>query len=176
MWTNLLIDRFAFKAHVGSRDYRVYELGLAKGGPKLKPAKADELPEPGFPTPRLGQKLGLSVVPPRNVRLTFRDCSMPELAEQLGWPLATMVDAGGMTVGRVLDRTGLKGAYNFVLEFAGAWGPQGAFPRPLPEGESDTAPAFVDAIRQMLGLQLTEKKAPLQTVFVDFANRSPTRD
>jgi uncharacterized protein (TIGR03435 family) len=99
---------------------------------------------------------------------------MAELVQRLAWPLGTLGKSGGLTVGRVIDKTGLDGLYDFTLEYAGGWGPGGADPRPLPDGQSDTASTFFDAIRQQLGLQLKESKAPLDVLVVDHMDKVPT--
>lgn len=41
MLQNLLAERFGLKAHWGTREMSLYELTVAKGGPKLKPAASD---------------------------------------------------------------------------------------------------------------------------------------
>jgi uncharacterized protein (TIGR03435 family) len=177
MWQNLLIERFQLKAHMVKGDFSVYQLSVAKGGPKLR--KSGEGPakeEPGFPVLAAGQKWGMSVAA-RNTRMTFRNYSMTEFAQQLRWPLSTHFEAwGALALGRVVDKTGLDGQYDFTFEFAGRRGPGGAFPPPLPEGEVETAPGMFDALRQQLGLVLEEKKAPLDVLVVDHVDRVPTEN
>jgi uncharacterized protein (TIGR03435 family) len=180
MWQDLLIERFHMKAHVIKKDFPVYELSVAKGGAKLR--KSGEGPvkqETGFPVPPAGQKWGVLVAPPRNTRLTFRDYSMDEFARlQLAWPLCTFIESyRAIAMGRVVDKTGLDGKYDFTLEFAGYRNsPGGAFPPPLPDGEMDTAPNLFDALRQQLGLILKEGKASLDVLVVDQADKVPTEN
>jgi uncharacterized protein (TIGR03435 family) len=80
-----------------------------------------------------------------------------------------------MSLGRVLDKTGLDGSYDFTLEFAGRF-QSGANPPPLPEGEMDTAPTLFVALQQQLGLRLEAKKAKLDLLVVDHAHRVPTEN
>ncbi len=180
MWQDLLVERFNLKAHIVKKDFPVYELSVAKGGAKLR--KSGEGPvtqQPGFPVPPAGQKWGVLVAPPRNTRLTFRDYSMDEFVrEQLDWPLCTFIEAyGAVAMGRVVDKTGLDGKYDFTLEYAGRRNsPGGAFPPPLPDGETDTAPNIFDAVRQQLGLVLKEGKAPIDVLVVDQADKVPTEN
>jgi uncharacterized protein (TIGR03435 family) len=180
MWQDLLVERFHLKAHVIKKDFPVYELSVAKGGAKLR--KSGEGPvkqEPGFPVPPAGQKWGVLVAPPRNTRLTFRDYSMNEFVrEQLAWPLCTFIESyRAIAMGRVVDKTDLDGKYDFTLEYAGRRNsPGGAFPQPLPDGETDTAPYLFDALRQQLGLILKEGKAALDVLVVDHADRVPTEN
>ncbi len=169
MWQDLLAERFHLKVHLTKKDFPVYELSVAKGGPKFRT-------EPGFPDPFPGQSLGHRVVPPRNVRETFRNASMAEFIKDLSWPLGAAVRQNGVTLGRIVDKTGLEGRYDFTLEFAGYHGPGGAFPPPPTDGQTDTAPFLIDALRQQLGLILTEKKALLDVLVVDHVDKVPTEN
>ena len=168
MWQDLLAERFHFQAHFIKKDFPVYELRVAKGGPKFRE-------EPGFPVPRPGEKWAFKPAP-RDIRLTFRECPMTEFAERLGWPLSTVGGSNWLVVGRIIDKTGLDGLYSFTLEFAGSWGAGGAFPPPLPDGQFDTAPLLFDALRQQLGLTLIERKAPLDVLVVDRLDKVPTEN
>jgi uncharacterized protein (TIGR03435 family) len=168
MWQDLLSERFHLKAHLIKKDFSVYELSVARGGPKFRV-------EPGFPKASPGEKWGISIVPPRNVRQTFTDFSMTEFIRHLGFPLGTVVGSNGIVLGRVIDKTGLEESYDFTLEFAGR-PVAGAFPPPLPDGQVDTAPLLIDALRQQLGLMLIEKKAPLDVLVVDHVDRVPTEN
>lgn len=152
MWQNLLSERFHLKAHLIRKEFPVYELTLAGKGPKLR--KAGESPykqEPGFPVVAPGSKRGVSFALPLNIRQTFRDCTMAEFIQYLGWPLGTLGESGGYTIGRIVDKTGLQGTYHFTFEFAGSFGPGEAFPPDLPDGQTDTAPSMFDALRDQLG-------------------------
>ncbi len=68
----------------------------------------------------------------------------------------------------------MSGTYDFTFEFAGFMGPGGAFPPPLPDGETDTAPYLFNALRQQLGLTIEERKRPLDVLVVDHADKLPT--
>jgi uncharacterized protein (TIGR03435 family) len=180
MWQDLLAERFGLKLHFTTKDFTVYELSVARNGPKLR--KADEGPErqePGFPVLAPGTRFGRSIVPPRNVLYTFRDYSMAEFIQLLAIPLSeesAQLYAGAFTVAKVIDKTGLDGQYDFTFEFAGRMYAGGAFPPPLPDGETDTAPTLLDALQQQLGLQLEKKKAKLDVLVVDHVDKVPTEN
>jgi uncharacterized protein (TIGR03435 family) len=180
MWQDLLVERFHLKTHFIKKDFPVYELSVAKGGPKFR--RSGEGPvrqEPGFPAPAAGEKWAISVVPPRNTRLTARDYSMAEFVrQQIEFPLCTFLASyQAIAMGRVVDKTGLDGKYDFTLEYAGRRNaPGGAFPQPLPNGQTDTAPYLFDALRQQLGLVLKEGKTLLDVLVVDRADRVPTEN
>jgi uncharacterized protein (TIGR03435 family) len=98
--------------------------------------------------------------------------------EQLDWPLSTLLASyQAIAMGRVVDNTGLDGRYDFTLEYAGRRNsPGGAFPQPLPAGETDTAPFLFDALRQQLGLMLKEGKASLDVLVVDHVDKVPSEN
>lgn len=177
MWQALLTERFHLRVHIDPREFPVYELVVAKGGPKLHISGQGQISaEPGFPMPQPGQKRALTTVPPRNLRGTYRDYSMAEFTQDLRWPLAEVGGSNSLALGRVVDKTGLTEHYDFSFEFAGWRGPSGAVPPPLPDGEADTASYLFDALRQQLGLNLGKKKAPLDVIVVEHADRVPVEN
>jgi uncharacterized protein (TIGR03435 family) len=137
MEQSLLADRFKFKAHIETRDLPIYTLTIAKGGPKLTPAKADE------PT-RLAQLPG---------QLTATAVTIDQLSHS---PLLFPATHGRS----VIDQTNLKGAYSFTLIF----GPeQPTYPNPTAE----TNPPMFIAIQQQLGLKLVPSKGPVEVIVID---------
>lgn len=65
----------------------------------------------------------------------------------------------------VIDKTGLTGKYDFVLDFDLRSGNSAADP-------SDPPGLFV-AIQEQLGLRLEEKKQPFDVIVVDHADKEP---
>ena len=61
----------------------------------------------------------------------------------------------------VLNQTGIEGVFNLKLE----WTPEGDRPKP------DGPPDLMTAIREQLGLQLESKRAPVQVLIVDHAEK-----
>ncbi len=92
MVQSMLIDRCKLKFHRTMKELPIYELVLAKGGPKMQEAKADEQ----FSTMN------------NDTQLTVKATTMPQLAEQLSAQLNRSV----------LDKTGLAGKYDFTLHYA----------------------------------------------------------
>jgi uncharacterized protein (TIGR03435 family) len=178
MWQALLAERFHLQAHFTTGEFTVYELLAAKNGPKLR--KTGEGPEKlpaGFPAVPPGAHRAMSVLPPRTLRYSFRDFPMSDFVQLLTWPLGEMSAQsyeGVLTVGKVVDKTALDGKYDFTFEFAGQMFPGGAYPPPLPDGDTDSAPTLLPALQQQLGLRLERTKAQLQVLVVDHADKVPT--
>ncbi len=101
---------------------------------------------------------------------------MAEFSQRLGWALSTLVGGNALVLGRVFDKTGLDGRYSFTFEYAGIYGPGGAYLPPAPDGQADTAPPLFAALRQQLNLKPEEKKAPLDFLVVDHVDRIPTEN
>lgn len=178
MWRNLLKERFHFEAHFIQREFTVYDLSVAKNGPRMQ--KAGTRParlNPEFPEPRNGMNWAMVRVPPRTVRTTFRNSSVDDLIDRIEWPLGNQVRGNDAVVGRIKNKTGLEGKYDFTLEFAGSYGLGGAFLLPpLPDGQVDTAPLLIDALREQLGLDLRQSKAQFDVLVVDHADRVPVQN
>jgi uncharacterized protein (TIGR03435 family) len=173
MWQDLLAERFHLVSHFIKKDFPVYELSVDRNGPKLRKSGTGRwATDPRFAVPTAGAKMAIAGGPPRDLLLTFRNCSIAEFAQHIGWPLGTL-RAGGWTPARVLDRTGVDGDYDFTMEFAGYWGPGGTDLRPLPDGQTDNAPGLFDALREQLGLKLDQRKAPLDVLVVDHLDKTP---
>lgn len=172
MMRNLLAERFKLMVHHEQKETPVYYLVIAKNGPKLKesvPHDAAEEPaaaiDPSQPLKR--DKEGAPVIPPGSGitmamanghgRLRLDDDTTLKFAELIGGPLQRPV----------IDGTGLKGKYDFML----SWVPEqrgGGTP------ESDSGPTLQDAIKAQLGLRLESKKALVDVLVIDSAEKVPT--
>jgi uncharacterized protein (TIGR03435 family) len=166
MLQSLLADRFGLKITREPKELPVYVLVVAKSGSKLT-----EVPSPGPPNrsqwspPARGS--GPPPLPPGGRRMSIGKgiCTIDGDAE----PLSQLTDMLSMETGRmVLDQTGMKGTYDFDLQFGVDSGPGGM---PLPSAAmgngSDTAPSLFSAIQEQLGLRLESTKAPVQTIVID---------
>lgn len=148
----LLEDRFQLKVHRETREIPVYELTIAKGGPKLRPFD-------GRCTP-----------------VDFTKGNIPaQLEAQGSCPIAlrgTSVDGPGQTIGDfiafalvlldrpVVDKTGLTGRFDIHLDLA----PDD--PSAAPDATSTVAVAI-----QQLGLKLVPAKGPGAFLVVDRVER-----
>jgi uncharacterized protein (TIGR03435 family) len=156
MLRSLLTDRFKLTFHREQKDFSIYELQVAKGGPKLKPS-ASRPDEPAVVGPGV-------VYPSDRVVLPGRNATMGDFVSLLQ---RAIVDRP------VVDKTGLSGRYDFDLE----WAPdETQFSGGLPAAsETSQSPPLFSAIQQQLGLKLAATRGPVAALVVDKAER-PSAD
>src|SRR5262245_31380846 len=166
MLRNLLIERFQMIVHYEDRPKVVHTLVAVK--PQLKPAD---------PTAR--SECRQSISPQQEVRgqiLTCQNVTMAQFAERLR---ATYPLAASESQGRVIDETGLSGAWNFTLTWADA--PLGvpAVPRmmrgdnPVVSDPVGGGITLFDAVEKQLGLRLERRKRPVSVLVVDHIEENP---
>jgi uncharacterized protein (TIGR03435 family) len=135
----LLTARFKLITHIEKRDSPIYALVLAKGGAKLLPPTTDT--RAGL-TGRTGRIEGhLTGV---NAALSMLE---DYLTQELGRP--------------VQDQTGLKGRYDFKLDWA----------RTDDVSMQLEYPSIFAALREQLGLTLISTKAPIDFIVIDHVER-----
>jgi uncharacterized protein (TIGR03435 family) len=149
MLRRLLTDRFKLAFHRQSKDFAIFALTVAPGGPKLAPTtiSPDATPD--------GPPLVAFAVSPTVVHLPARYLSMGEFASLLQ---RSPLDRP------VADRTGLTGRYDFDLDFSpdeSLWG--GLFPRP----ENSDQPGLLRAMQEQLGLKLESTRGPVDTIVIE---------
>jgi uncharacterized protein (TIGR03435 family) len=150
MLRTLLADRFKLTFHREQKVFSIYELTVAKNGPKLKASTA----APDDPAALI------STVYPQRIVLPARNATMGDLVSLMQ---RAMLDRP------VVDKTGLSGRYDFDLE----WAPdetQFGGEVPAASAEAPSAPLF-SAIQQQLGLRLEATRGPVAALVVDKAER-----
>jgi uncharacterized protein (TIGR03435 family) len=169
MLQHLLADRFHLKLHHQSQSRPGYELTVAPGGAKLKPWTPTAKPSP---TASINMNMSGHPYP---VQLTLHG-SITDFCRSLGADI-NMSNGEPMNGSqpRVVDKTGLTGAYEFTLRFAGAWIATGA---PLPDpaaSEPVDLPNIFVAVEKQLGLKLTKlKDVPVDVLVIDAVDKVPT--
>jgi uncharacterized protein (TIGR03435 family) len=190
MLLNLLKDRFHLAYHREKKDFDMYTLVVAKGGPKLKDAAPAEgpLPPPPAPgTPRQRAPLDRDGFPQLPAgRTNFQGVGNNGVARftfRMSTPQALLTTIGpSLGSSRSVDKTGLTGKYDFTLEFsqAGLPGPLGRGPAAVPpeaaNDTSDPAPDLFNAIEKQLGLKLEKSKTQLDVVVIDHMDKTPTEN
>jgi uncharacterized protein (TIGR03435 family) len=135
----ILEERFHLKAHLETRIKPVYDLVVAKGGPKIKLSK-DDITAAGW---NINGENTLKV-------LTGKGASMTDLASALS-------DEAGR---QVIDKTGLAGHADITLK----WSDDVA----VTQGGADVISIFT-AVEDQLGLKLQPSKGPVDTLVIDHA-------
>jgi uncharacterized protein (TIGR03435 family) len=138
MMRKLLDERFGLKLHKEQREMSVFALITARGGPKLTANASDS---EGHPI--------------RNVRVgdgqrtdTFTNTSMSDLATMLLFSVDKPI----------VDHTGLKGRYDFKLQ----WSTNDAN-----ASAADAPPGLFTAMQEQLGLKLEAVRAQADVLVVD---------
>lgn len=188
MLQNLLIQRFKMTLHHEPKELSVYELTVAKGGPKLTPAAAKDPNDADSDVPRAGpasmvvDKEGCPVVRP-GVRSgsgrfgpgvtcsRFNNTSMPELAKSIEAFVGVEEGSFGIGAVHVVDKTGLIGEFDITLKFH----LMPKFPgQPASDPDSMEGPGIFTALERQLGLKLQKTKATLDRIVIDSADKVPT--
>ena len=142
MLQSLLADRFELKVHHEIRQLSVFNLVVAKGGPKLKVSFA-----PG------NSYSGMS-----NGYITGQGISMHAFVFSLSNEMGR----------QVVDNTGLTSNYDLTL----TWAPNEmqASSDPSTTG-ADVGPSVFAAIQEQLGLKLVPSKGPVDVIVIDHIER-----
>jgi len=148
MLRTLLSDRFKLSFHRETKEFSIYALTVAKGGPKLKESTA-----PASDPPQL-----ISTVYPDHLHLPAKNATMSDFASLLQRALLDRP---------VVDETGLTGRYDFDLDWA-ADETQFGGEVPVAPADAQAAPFFT-AIEQQLGLRLDAMRGPVDALVIDHA-------
>jgi uncharacterized protein (TIGR03435 family) len=149
----LLEDRFHLKYHHETHELRLYNLVVAKGGPKLTKSATD---------PEMKRRM---MMWRGRGNLEVQGVPIDDLAHQLA----------GVLGRRVKDKTGLTGNYDFKLR----WTPDDA--RPVGAAAADNgqpaedAPSLFTALQEQLGLKLESTKGNVDLIVIDHID-PPTPD
>ena len=181
MLKSLLAERFGLRVHVETRETSVFTLVLARDdgrfGPALKrtspecEATLEERKRTGAPAPPLSGRPSL----------TTPECGMTSmgvtprraLATYLmgGRPIADLVSRLSSELkAPVIDRTGLTGLFDVVLEYESTRRFAGQPPGPDLNSTDPLPVPLPAALQQQLGFRLEKQIGPLAITIVDAAN------
>jgi uncharacterized protein (TIGR03435 family) len=147
MLQTLLTDRFKLAVHRENKELQVFELTVAKGGPKVRKSENGDAPS------LRGQKMALEA---RNVPL-------PKFCELLSQPMQRPV----------IDKTGLQGGYDFSLDLT-KYVDLEHMDGKDPSSRPDPVTIIANAVKNELGLNLESRKAMSELLIVDHAEKEPT--
>jgi len=149
----LLVERFGLKFHREQKEFSIYALSVAKGGPKLKAAeKPDDPPEL------------YGVVYPGKIEVPAKGVTMDDFVAML--QRATLDRP-------TVNRTGLTGKYDFDLVWAQDETQYGGELAKAPD-DSQSPPLFT-AVQEQLGLKLEATRGMVAAMVVDEAAK-PSAD
>jgi uncharacterized protein (TIGR03435 family) len=134
MLRTLLAERFKLAVHTETRQMPVYALVVAKGGPKMEKTDGSIISGGGGPAMIKGT-MEMSTLADNYLSSTLRR--------------------------RVIDQTGLTGAYKLSLK----WTPDD---KPVTD---NSLPSLFTAIQEQLGLRLESTKGPVEIFVIDHAEK-----
>jgi len=137
----LLVERFKLKFHREQKLVPGYAMVVAKSGLKVKPVEGEG-----------------SSMSSNDTKLTAKHVDMPRIA----------VFASRVLGQPVIDETGVKDGFDFVLEFDRRQ-------RTESDPNAPALPTIFTALSEQLGLKLEPKKVPLDVLVVDHAEK-PTEN
>jgi uncharacterized protein (TIGR03435 family) len=145
----LLVERFGLIFHRQDKEFSIYELDVAKDGPKLKAAAKPDDP------PQL-----VGVVYPGKIEVPARSVTMDDFVAML--QRATLDRP-------TVNKTGLTGKYDFDLEWAQDESQYGGQVPAAPD-DSQSPPLFT-AVQEQLGLKLEATRGMVSAMIVDQAQK-----
>jgi uncharacterized protein (TIGR03435 family) len=154
----LLEERFHLKAHPETKTLTMYDLVVAKGGPKLKAAVISDANDDAAKGDEMG-KLPAGGKP--HGRITIG----PGMFQGQSIPMQAIANQMSSIVHyTVVDKTGLKGEFDVDLK----WSPdQGG--ASSGDASGDAAISIFTAVQEQLGLKLQSTKGPVETIVIDHA-------
>jgi uncharacterized protein (TIGR03435 family) len=180
MLQTMLAERFKAVVHHENKEMAVYDLVVAKGGPKFKQAETVDEAELKEKHPNGGRVTGGGMAVMGSSGTQFYSVTM-------AWLTQTMLP--GVAGRPVVDKTGLTGRYDLALpssvllpplppgasQASGASPPLNA-PPPLPPGEGESiGESIFTALPEALGLRLSPAKDQVEMLVVDHVER-PTEN
>jgi len=159
----MLADRFTLVVHRETKEIPIYEMTVAKNGPKFKPAEATALADirQKHPNAVAAVALGGAIVAPGanpGQQMLF-GVTMPAL----GTFLSTLV-------GRPIhDKTGLTGNYDITYQLEPTLPPQEGAGTTVPQ--DDLSSQIFSIVPEQLGLKLTPAKGMVESLVIDHVER-----
>jgi uncharacterized protein (TIGR03435 family) len=182
----LLADRFKLKTHMEAKPFPVYALVVAKGGVKIQPVDNEDPArdnKSAYEVKGGGSRNGISLDLGNGSSFSFgngkfiaKKMNMPSLAEML----ARFEDRP------VIDMTELKGRYDLTVDIA----PEDFQPLMIRSAVTAGVNLPPEALRmlegsadgslqtglQNLGLKLDARKAPIDMLVIDHAEKTPSEN
>jgi uncharacterized protein (TIGR03435 family) len=159
MLQNLLVERFKMTIHRETKELPVYSLVVGRNGPKMNGSVPATIKGPGgVPLSELKTIVHLTLAAklPPSYRWVGSQATMSDLAQDLTHELHRPVT----------DATALEAKYNFTLNFS-----RDALASDA-NVEAEPLSNIFSAL-QSIGLKLEQKRAPVEVIVVDHAEKTP---
>jgi uncharacterized protein (TIGR03435 family) len=192
MLQTLLEDRFHITTHRENKEFPVYALVPAKSGVKMQESPAnsktgahtvavEDTGHDAVDATSTRQSGGVTITLGNGTYYSFANNKL----EGHKMPAARIADVlSGFMDRPVVDMTNLQGSYDFVLELAPldfvAMGVRAAAsagapvsPQALQLAERSSGDSLIAGLEK-LGLKLESRKAPVETLVIDHADKTPT--
>lgn len=150
----LLAERFHLMLHRESKTMQIYALEAGKGGPKM-----NESPEGATGEARCARSFAEREG--ATLAAVCSHMSAGDIAQQL-----QALAPGYFRDGPVIDKSGLKGVYDFKLEW-------------ITNGEANSGspgPTMFAAVQDQLGLKLERRREAVEVLVIDQLDRVPTEN
>jgi len=167
MLQNLLGERFKLAVHREARPMQIYELTVARNGPKFKQGTPKEPSQEtgargqiqrdpdGFPI--LTNGMSMAIIP-GHARMQSQNQTITWFVQMLSTQLQMPVT----------DATGLTGSYDFMLSWS--------WDEDTPGAQVAANADLVSAVESQLGLKLEQKKGQWEVLVVDHIEKTPTEN
>jgi uncharacterized protein (TIGR03435 family) len=147
----VLVQRFALRCHVATKELPVYNLVLAKGGSKLKQTPPNA---------------------PGKSSLNWDGKGSKNRMEGTGIELRALAAELSLVLGRtVIDKTNLDGLYNLNL----IWNSGGSAAAQPADADTASGSSIFTAVQEQLGLRLESAKGPVSVLVIDHIEK-PTEN
>jgi uncharacterized protein (TIGR03435 family) len=170
MMRTLLTERFNMKVHMEDRPIDAFK--LVADHPHMQAAdpnsrtRCKQGPGPDGKDPRIAN-------PAMNMLISCQNMTPKQMGEMFA------LYASGYVYSPALDATGLKGGYDFSLNWSSA--DQTILKSVPPAGgqqapEFDTTMTFYDAVDKQLGLKLVKEKRPVPVLVIEHMDTTPAEN
>jgi len=170
MLRTLLADCFNLAAHHETRDLPIYALIAAPGASRLKRSSVDQAACDARRA-AIQRREPVPPIPAGASPVCGTGRSNPGTITAVGWSMDALTSAlSPFVTSVVVDRTGLRGLFDFELK----WTPD-TLPRVPPDAPplniDPNGPSIFTALQEQLGLRLESTRGPVDVVVIDRAER-----
>lgn len=157
----MLAERFHLSFHRGSKELNIYALEVAKGGLKMKESPEGARGEARCARTQIGNPDFVAGREGASIAAVCSGMTSADIARQV-----QVLAPAYFSDGPVVDLSGLKGMYDFKLEWISIYEANNGAP----------GPTMMDAIQQQLGLKIERRRQAMEMLVIDKLDRTPTEN